>query len=438
MIKKRLVTSMAMTALAATLAIPGGAFGAKVRTLKADGDVLPFVPAGSVAINENNFPDENFREYIRFLADGDNDGILDDMELASVTSINVTDGNITSVKGVEFFTELTKLRVSVNGLTELDVSCNTKLSELVCFKNQLTELDLSNNPNLTYLSCGYNQFDKLDVSHNPLLEELYCQANYIEKLNLRNNALLRKMFCYGNKLTKLDIHNCPIMIDLIKTGTKMQDENDGYVYSSYSKKTTKAHLNIEENIPICLELQKPETVTGLSATSAGKNKVKLSWSAVEDADGYLVYAQKDGKYGYVGMTTKGTAFTDTKALDYDYNYYWVFAYVQENGKMYPGGCEKYVYAKGVCLAVTGLKASSVTGGVKLTWTGSSGAEGYLVYGIHPGASYGYIGMTTKGTTFTDKNASKTDWNFYWVFPYHKYGDKMIVGGTPKYVYGKAK
>ena len=24
------------------------------------------------------------------------------------------------------------------------------------------------------------------------------------------------------------------------------------------------------------------------------------------------------------MTTKGTTFTDTKALDTDYNYYWVF------------------------------------------------------------------------------------------------------------------
>ena len=59
--------------------------------------------------------------------------------------------------------------------------------------------------------------------------------------------------------------------------------------------------------------------------------------------------------------------------------------------------------------------------------------------IHPGEKYGYIGMTTKGTTFTDKKASSTDWNFYWVFPYHtdSNGNK-VVGGTPKYVYGKAK
>ena len=175
-----------------------------------------------------------------------------------------------------------------------------------------------------------------------------------------------------------------------------------------------------------------------SAVPAGKNKVKLTWNAVKGAEGYLIYAQKNGQYGYVGMTTKGTTFTDSKALDTDYNYYWVFAYFKNGDKMIPGGCVKYVYAKGVCAAVTNLKASSQKGSVKLSWTASEGAEGYLVYGIRPGGSYGYIGMTTQGTTYTDSKASKTDYTFYWVFPYHKTNGQMIVGGTAKYTYGKAK
>ena len=175
-----------------------------------------------------------------------------------------------------------------------------------------------------------------------------------------------------------------------------------------------------------------------SAVPAGKNKVKLTWGAAKGAEGYLIYAQKNGQYGYVGMTTSGTTYTDTKALDTDYNYYWVFAYFKNGDKMIPGGCVKYVYAKGVCAAVTNLKASSQTGSVKLSWTASTGAEGYLIYGIRPGGSYGYIGMTTQGTTYTDTKASKTDYTFYWVFPYHKTNGQMIVGGTAKYTYGKAK
>ena len=192
---------------------------------------------------------------------------------------------------------------------------------------------------------------------------------------------------------------------------------------------------------VVVEKERLAAVENLKASSS-VGKVKLTWSEVKDAEGYLIYGIRGGgnKYGYIGMTSK-TSFVDVKALTSDYNYYWVFAYCKdENGKMYPGLTAYYVYGKAQkCAAVTDLKASSVKGGVKLTWTKSAGAEGYLVYGIHPGEKYGYIGMTTKGTTFTDKKASSTDWNFYWVFPYHtdSNGNK-VVGGTPKYVYGKAK
>ena len=77
--------------------------------------------------------------------------------------------------------------------------------------------------------------------------------------------------------------------------------------------------------------------------------------------------------------------------------------------------------------------------MQLTWSASYGAEGYLIYGKTATGTYGYKGMTTRGYTFTDKKASTKEFNFYWVYPYHKDKDgKMIVGGTPKYVYGKAK
>ena len=192
---------------------------------------------------------------------------------------------------------------------------------------------------------------------------------------------------------------------------------------------------------VVVEKERLAAVENLKASSS-VGKVKLTWSEVKDAEGYLIYGIRGGgnKYGYIGMTSK-TSFVDVKAFTSDYNYYWVFAYCKdENGKMYPGLTAHYVYGKAQkCAAVTDLKASSVKGGVKLTWTKSAGAEGYLVYGIHPGEEYGYIGMTTKGTTFTDKKASSTDWNFYWVFPYHTDSNgNMVVGGTPKYVYGKAK
>ena len=182
---------------------------------------------------------------------------------------------------------------------------------------------------------------------------------------------------------------------------------------------------------------KPGNVTGLKAVGSGKNRVTLTWTAVSGAQGYLVYAQKSNKYAYVGMTTQGTTFTDTKALDNDYNYYWVFAYVKDSsGKMIPGGCQKYVFAKGVCAAVTGLKAASTTAGVKLTWNKVNTAAGYLIYGKTDSTAYGYKGMTT-GLTWTDAKAPTDEFSFYWVFAYHKDASgNMVVGGTGTYVYAK--
>lgn len=178
--------------------------------------------------------------------------------------------------------------------------------------------------------------------------------------------------------------------------------------------------------------------TGLAAKSSGAGRVSLSWNAVSGATGYLVYAQKNGVYGYVGMTTQGTTFNDTNALANAYNYYWVFPYTKNSsGTMVVGQCSSYKYAKGVCAAVTYLKSASVANGAKLTWQSSYGADGYLIYGIRPNASYEYISMTTS-TTFTDLFASKNNYTYYWVYPYHKDSKgNMYAGLTPTYTYGKA-
>lgn len=185
------------------------------------------------------------------------------------------------------------------------------------------------------------------------------------------------------------------------------------------------------------ELVIPSPVHNLKASAYGKNKVKISWNPSEGADGYLIYAQKYGEYRYCGMTTKKSEFIDVKALDEEYNYYWVFPYCEDSkGNMFPGACAKYVYAKGIIPAVQNLKASSVLDGVKLTWNRQFDAEGYLVYGRRAGGQYEYIGMTSNATSFIDTKASKTMYNYYWVYPYHKSGNTMVVGGTPRYTYGR--
>lgn len=71
--------------------------------------------------------------------------------------------------------------------------------------------------------------------------------------------------------------------------------------------------------------------------------IKLTWEKSPTAEGYLIYAQKNGKYGYCGMTTRGTTYIDKKALKNMYNFYWIFPYhMNESGKMIVGQTGKYV------------------------------------------------------------------------------------------------
>ena len=142
---------------------------------------------GGVAVNAVNFPDPVFLEFVKMALDtgwtvydsngapytvGADDGILGEKEIEALTDFEYK--GITSMKGIEYFTALTKLYCVGFQLTELDVSKNTALTTLLGGWNQLTALDLSNNTALTHLSCGSNQLTSLDVSRNTALTELSC------------------------------------------------------------------------------------------------------------------------------------------------------------------------------------------------------------------------------------------------------------------------
>ena len=148
---------------AQTLTVRATAAGDQTKyadaTVTITGGSEPTIP--DIAINETNFPDENFREYVKTF-DTDNSGSLSDEEVIVVTDIDVTNRNITSLKGIEYFTNLEKLNCQDNELTALDVSENTKLENLNCSNNLLKELDLSLNNQLSAFSG--NQAFTVDVA----------------------------------------------------------------------------------------------------------------------------------------------------------------------------------------------------------------------------------------------------------------------------------
>lgn len=157
---------------------------------------------GDVAINETNFPDSDFRTYVRTNFDKDSDGNLSDTEIRSATYMNI--GAVSSVKGLEYFTYLSELVISSQKLNGLDLSSNTLLQTLTCTKGKLTSLNLSKNTALKVLNCSNNLLSALDLSNNPALTTLTCSNNRLAALDITNNPALTSLTCSNNYISTLD------------------------------------------------------------------------------------------------------------------------------------------------------------------------------------------------------------------------------------------
>ena len=186
-----------------TLSVNAGANEVSYQYDCGNGVNPTFIFETSLPINEDNFPDDNFRDYIKtYIASGSN--VLTVEKRSKVDTIKVEGKNISRLEGIEAFPNLTELDCGNNSIQNLDLRQNPMLKTLKCNKNQLTQLDLSKNPDIDYLNCSDNQLEQLDVSHLKL-DYLYCSNNKLEQLDVKNSKWLRELDCSKNELTGLDV-----------------------------------------------------------------------------------------------------------------------------------------------------------------------------------------------------------------------------------------
>ncbi|MCQ2209870.1 MAG: leucine-rich repeat domain-containing protein [Paludibacteraceae bacterium] len=158
-----------------------------------------------VAIDEEHFPDEKFRQYVSEIFDDNENNKLEASEIEIGIDVDCQENDIASLTGIEYFKNLRLLDCSYNQLTSLDLSSNTALEYLFCTDNQLTSLDLSNNTNLEELSCFDNKLTSLDLPASEHLTVINCGSNQLTSLNLENNTALEYLICNDNQLTTLDL-----------------------------------------------------------------------------------------------------------------------------------------------------------------------------------------------------------------------------------------
>lgn len=190
--------------------LPVGAFAAEPGTEPENGNGVSAqadaaVPEGYIAINEKNFPDKNFRDYVAGEWDKNHDNCFSPSEIAKATWISCDNREIDSLEGIQFFTEIWLLECYYNNLKTIDLSNNKKLSYINCHHNQLKELDVSGLPLLKTFYCGHNELPSINVRKNEMLEDFDCQDNHLDTLDVSQNKELVKLGCGHNNLTELDV-----------------------------------------------------------------------------------------------------------------------------------------------------------------------------------------------------------------------------------------
>ena len=175
-------------------------------------DEVPPVVTG-VDINEENFPDENFRNWLLAQTYGA-DAVITETEMSGIGEIKARACGIRDLTGIEYFTYLIEIDVSNpyntpqedwNQITTLDVSNKAYLRRLYVGNNLLESLDVSRCHDLRNLDCSNNALSQLDVSDCQLLSMFSCTDNQLTALDLSQNPHLAVLSCYGNRLTELDL-----------------------------------------------------------------------------------------------------------------------------------------------------------------------------------------------------------------------------------------
>ena len=292
--------------------LPVGAFAAEPGAAEPENGVSAqadaAVPEGYIAINEKNFPDENFRDYVAGEWDKNQDKYFSPSEIANAKWISCDNKEISNLKGIEFFTNIWLLECYYNNLTTIDLSNNKKLSYINCHHNQLKELDVSGLPLLKTFYCGHNALPSIDVSKNEKLEDFDCQDNHLDTLNVSQNKELVKLSCGTNNLTELDVSENKKLKELSCYESKLSNldlRNQTELEVLKCWKNPLSALNVSANTKLKKLFVSNTNLTSLDAT----NNTALATFVGKDCS-YNIAVEGDGKFD---LTTLPGKFDASKA-----------------------------------------------------------------------------------------------------------------------------
>jgi len=174
----------------------------------------------------------------------------------------------------------------------------------------------------------------------------------------------------------------------------------------------------------------PAVPQNVKASSASYSSIKVSWSAVKSATGYVVYRYNSVKKSYDKLTmTKTTSYINTGLVTGKKYSYKTRSYTSVNGKNTYSNMSSAISAIPKLSTPTSFAAKiASSSSIKLEWSAVSGASGYSVYSLNLGTgSYKCI-KNIKSTSFTDKGLSSGR-HYYKIAAYIKVNDIKVYSAS---------
>ena len=263
---------------------------------------LPVFAAGGVAVNEENFPDADFRKYVSEQLDPTPDGYLTEEDIQAIDKIKFASEDTKTMKGLEYFTSLTSLYLGepiyeeMHDLESLDLSGNKelKLMDLCCLG--IKELNLNQNMALKSVYITYcGNLNTLDLTGHTDLTLLKCCGCYqIKDVILNGCENLKSLYVYWSfwgpygprdDFKELNIGACPLVIDAYTNGVR-SETNEGWIPNDsekinfpdfYKYSSEKGLLCVEKNLNISIDKPEPiepepiePVITGWQQNESGK------------------------------------------------------------------------------------------------------------------------------------------------------------------------
>jgi len=213
-------------------------------------------------------PDDNFEQKLIDL--GYDSGTLDDFvttaNIDTVTTLDVSNLNITDLTGIEDFIALQTLNCSSNQISSLDLSQNVALTNLNCSSNSLSYLNVKNGNNSNIPTANFNATNNPNLTCILVDDAVYSTTNWT---NIDAQTVFNNISC--EPLTYVPDDNFEqALIDL-----GYDDALDDYVITSHINAITSLTVN-NKNIGSLTGIEDFISLETLSCTQNNISNIDIS------------------------------------------------------------------------------------------------------------------------------------------------------------------